>query len=563
MDAISHLPFQRQFSLPLEEFVSKTARMLAAAGFIMATAFPAHAQQKAQEPSKEHVQALIAQAMQQSGQAPGAAPAASPAAQNGPTVNLTEEEAVARAKDKNLTLISERITPQTWDYSIAATRAAYAFNLTSSIGFVNNTQLNTNVIQGGSQIKSENESWSGGIAKRMWRGGGQYNLNWTNGRDTTSATNSNCSPCFSSGLDASFTQPLWRNFKIDNTRAQIRTNEISQDIAEINLAGQEVTVLSQVRNAYWELAYARAAVEAAERSLELATKLVGDNRARVEIGTMAPIDVVQAQAEEANRRQQLVTAQATLRNNELALKRLIVSGTDDELWRASIVPVDRPVVSAQPIDLEAAVRNALSQRTDLAVTKRNLESTDITLATIENETKPALDFVGSLRLSGRAGVGRETTDPFTGTRIPAPTGTYFDALTHVSTFEAPRWDFRLNFSYPLGTSAAKANFARQQLLRNQTEASVKAAELQIATEVTAAALAVRNSLEAMQAATASRELAEQRLQATQSKFDVGMATNFEVVQAQRDLNDARNSELRQQLNYQRALVDFQRVQITR
>ena len=129
--------------------------------------------------------------------------------------------------------------------------------------------------------------------------------------------------------------------------------------------------------------------------------------------------------------------------------------------------------------------------------------------------------------------------------------------------DAPTWNLQLQFAYPLGTSAPKANVARQRLLRQQTEASMKATELQIATEVTAAALAVRNSLEAMQAAQVSRELSEQRLAAVQSKFDVGMSTNYEVVQAQRDLNDARNSELRQQLNYQRALVDFQRVQITR
>ena len=542
--------------------MSKTARTLAAAGFILASAFPALAQQKPQEPSKEHVKELIAQAMQQTGQTQPAPSVLN--IQTGPTVNLTEEEAVARARDRNLTLISERITPQTFDFSIAATRAAYAFNLTSSTGLVNSTQLTTNVNQGGGQVKTEQTNWSGGIRKRMWLGGGEYNVNWTNGRDTTNSSTSNCSPCFSSGLNASFTQPLWRNFKIDNTRAQIRTNEISQEIAEINLSGQEVGILADVRNAYWELVYARQAVEAAQRSLELATKLVGDNRARVEIGTMAPIDVVQAQAEEATRRQQLVNAQATLRNNELALKRLIVSGTDDELWRATIMPTDRPTVTAQPIDLEAAVANALSRRTDLAVTKRNLESSDITLATIENESKPQLDFVGSLNLQGRAGQGRERPDPFNpGSVIPAPTGSYFDALRHISTFEAPRWDVRVNFSYPLGTSAAKANLSRQKLIRSQTEASIKVAELTIATEVTAAALAVRNSLEAMQASTVSRELSEQRLEATQSKFDVGMATNFEVVQAQRDLNDARNSELRAQLNYQRALVDFQRVQITR
>ena len=542
--------------------MSKTARTLAAAGFILASALPAAAQ-KPQEPSKEHVRGLIAQAMQQTGQTPVAAPVQLPPAQTGPMVNLTEQEAIARATEKNLTLISERITPQTFDFSIAATRAAYAFNLTSSTGVVNSTQLSTNLTQGGGEIRTGQQTWSGGISKRMWRGGGQYNLNWTNGRDTTSSTNTTCSPCFSSGLNGSFTQPLWRNRRIDNTRAQIRTNELSQDIAEINLSASEISVVAQVRNAYWELVYARQNVEAAQASLDLATKLVGDNRARVEIGTMAPIDVVQAQAEEATRRQQLVAAQATLRNNELALKRLIVSGTDDELWRASIVPVDRPTVAAAPIDLEAAVTNALSRRTDLAVTRKNLESTDIALATIENETKPELNFVGSLNLSGRAGQGQARPDPFNpGVMLPAPTGSYFDALRQVSVFEAPRWDLRLNFSYPLGQSAAKANLSRQKLLRGQTEASMKAAELQIATEVTAAALAVRNSLEAMQAAATARDLAQQRLNAVQSKFEVGMSTNFEVVQAQRDLNDARNRELREQLNYQRALVDFQRVQIT-
>jgi outer membrane protein len=546
--------------------VSKTPRTLAVAGFIFfASALPALAQQKAQEPSKEHIQALIANAMQQTLPTPGspASQAVQPGAAAGPSINLTEQEAVARATERNLTLISERITPQTWDYSMAATRAFYAPNLTSTVQSVNDTSLNTNVFAGGSRTTGETQSWSGGLTQQMWKWGGNYNLQWTNNRNETSATNSNCNPCFSSGLTAAYTQPLLRNRKIDNTRATILTNEINQDIAELNLSAQEVTILASVRNAYWELAYARQAVEAAQSSLELATKLVGDNRARVEIGTMAPIDVVQAQAEEASRRQQLVTAQATLRNNELALKRLIVRGTDDEMWNATIIPTDRPVVTAQPLDLEAAVRNALSQRTDLAVARKNLDASDITVRSLENQVMPGLDFLGQLNLAGRAGVGRPTDDPVTGLPIPAPSGGYFDALGNIGTFEAPTWTFRLQFNYPIGTSAARANVSRQRLLRQQSDASIKATELQIATEVTAAALAVRNSLESMQASTLSRELSKQRLDAAQAKFEQGMATNYEVVQAQRDLNDARNSELRQQLNYQRALVDFQRVQIAR
>lgn len=542
--------------------MSKTARTLAAAGFVLGSALPVMAQQAPQEPSREHVQALIAQAMQQTGQQPAAAPVV-PVIPTGPTVNLTEQEAVARATERNLTLISERITPQTWDYTMAATRAAYAFNLTSSLANNNANTPTSNIFEGGARTTTQQQSWSGGVSKRMWRGGGNYNINWINNRNETSSSNSTCNPCFNSGLQGSFTQPLLQNFRIDPTRAAILTNEISQRIADLNLSAEEVSVLAQVRNAYWELVFARQQVDAAQASLELATKLVGDNRARVEIGTMAPIDVVQAQAEEATRRQQLVTAQATLRNNELALKRLIVSGTDDELWRATLVPADQPVLTAQPIDLETAVASALSRRIDLTTTKLNLESTDVQLRSLENQAKPQLDLIGSLNLAGRAGVSRPLRDPITGEIVQPPTGGYFDALQSVGAFDAPTWNVRLQFSYPLGTSAQEANVARQQLLRRQTEASLKATELTVATEVTSAALAVQNSFEGMQAAQVSRALSEQRLAAAQAKFDQGMATNYEVVQAQRDLNDARNSELRQLLNYQRALVDFQRVQITR
>lgn len=536
--------------------MSKTFTTLAVAGLGMLLAAPAAAQQTL--PPDDHVKALIAQAASQAGQ-----PATASLQPAGPVINLTEQEAVARAAQYNLTLASERITPLTWDFSMAATRASYAPNLTTAFGNVSRTSLSTNALQGGLRTTSEQQSWTGGVQQNVWRGGGSYSINWTNSRDTTSSTNSTCNPCFSSGLQAQFTQPLLQNRAIDNTRATILSNEINQRMAVVNLSGSEISILAQVRNAYWELVFARQALEAARGSLELADKLVQDNQARVEIGTLAPIDIVQAQAERANRRQQVVSAEATLRTNELALKRLIVSGTSDEVWSATIMPVDRPQVAEQTIDLEAAVRTALSQRTDLAVTRMNLESADITLRSLDNQIMPALNLIGSMDLTGRGGVGRALQDPITGELLAPPTTGYFDALRNVGTFEAPTWNVRLQFNYPIGTSAAKANLSRQRLLRQQTEATIKTTELQIATEVYAAGLAVRNSYEAMRASEQSRILSEQRVNAAQSKFDVGMATNFEVVQAQRDLNDARNNELRQQLDYQRALVDFQRVQITR
>jgi outer membrane protein TolC len=158
--------------------VSNILKRLAVAGFgILLAASPAAAQQS--QPSDEHVRALIAQAAQGGAQLPPAF--GQPA---GPVYNLTEQEAVDRATQYNLTLASERITPQTWDYSLAATRATYVPNLTSSFGNVNRTQLSTSALAGGhSRTTSESQSWSGGVQQSLWRGGGSYQVNWSNSRD--------------------------------------------------------------------------------------------------------------------------------------------------------------------------------------------------------------------------------------------------------------------------------------------------------------------------------------------------------------------------------------------
>ncbi len=532
--------------------------MLAAAVILIGTAAPVSAQ------DADRVKELIQQALAQQGQPAPTSGVPGLNQPTGPVVNITEEEAVNRASERNLNIASERITPQTFDFSLAAARAAFLPTVTSSVQHQDSNRPTSNAFSGGTRNLVLTQNWSGGLTQNLPKWGSNYNVQWTNQHQKSNANAQTCNPCYTSGLAATFTQPLLRDFKIDSERAALQTTRISQAVSELNLSATVESILAQTRNAYWELVYAYQAVDAAQRSLELASKLVQDNRSRVEIGTMAPIDVVQAQAEEATRRQSLVNAQANLRNNELALKRLIVGGTDDELWSATIVPSDRPTVAAQDIDLEDAVRNALSRRTDLAVTKKNLESSDITLRNLKNQTLPNLSFVSSLNLTGQAGVVVSRPDPLNpGQVISSPlAGSYLTTLQRVTTFDAPTWSVRFQFDYPIGTTSQKANYARQQLLRRQTEASVKTIELQIATEVTSAALAVRNSLEAMQAAAAARELSERREEAARSKFEVGMATNFEVVQAQRDLHDARIRELREQLNYQRALIEFKRVQVT-
>lgn len=484
----------------------------------------------------------------------------------GPRVDLSIEEAVARAREKNIDIGVARITPRLTDFTIAGLEAGYRLNLTSS---ANTSRINTpatNATQGvaaGSNQLTQSTAWNGGIAQNLYRGGGNYTLNWTNSRRAQSSANAFRNPTFNSFLSFNITQPVMRGFKIDATRAALQTNRISQQNDEISLQSTVSSTAASTRNAYWDLVFAIQAVEAAQNSLDISGKLVQDNQARVEIGTLAPIDIKSAQAEQANRRLTVVQAQAAVRTSELALKRLIVSGTDDPLWGASINPVDRPAATPEPINVDAAVQRALRERTDLQQSINNLKISDINLQNQVDSTKPTLNLTANYGLTGLGGPFTPSVrDPITGLVVPqqtVPSG-YLDAIRNIFGLDVPQFTFGFQFAYPIGRSAQQATVARSKLSVEQSQANLKALQLQIATDVANAALTVQSSLESVQASATARELAQERLNAMQSKFDVGMSTNYEVVQAQRDFADAQNNELRSLLNYRKALVNFESVQ---
>jgi len=272
---------------------------------------------------------------------------------------------------------------------------------------------------------------------------------------------------------------------------------------------------------------------------------------------------VQAQSQAATAKQNLVGAQATMRTAELALKRLIVGGTSDPNWSVRLDPVDRPQFTEQTFDIEGALRRALSERTDLAIAKKNIEANDVTLKFLVDQLKPQADFVATYGLSGVGGTqflteGTGLNRTVVGT-IP---GGYTDALSTLFHTNYPRWTAQVNFSYPLGTSAQEANVARARVQLNQVQAQTRQIELQIATEVTNAALSAQSNTERVQAAQAARELAQKQLEAEQSKFEVGMSTNYNVIQSQRDLATAQNNELQAILNYRKSLVELERLQQT-
>ncbi|HEU5177833.1 MAG TPA: TolC family protein [Burkholderiales bacterium] len=478
-----------------------------------------------------------------------------------PLRELRLEEAVSLALEKNLDIQVARLEPQAVDFQVAGVRNTYRPSFTSTLGVRDQYALPTSTLNGGTKVNNATNTYNFGWSQNVSKWGGAYTVNWTNSRVETSNAFSTFNPSFQTNLVAAYSQPIMRGFRIDNTRQQLQVNLINRDISEESARATTVQTVANVRNAYWDLVFAQSAVEVALRALELADKLVEDNQARVEVGTLAPLDIVQAQAEAATRRQNLAATEAAASTAELALKRYLVSGTDDPLWRQTIRPVDLPSIEPAPADIEAAIRRALAERTDVLTSRKNLDSNDVSIRYFRDQSRPALDLKASYGAQGLGGTafirsGSGVDSQITGS-VP---GGYLDALSALGQRAYPTWNLNLTMSYPIGGNQAEAQYARARVQRSQAMTRLRALEIQIAAEVANAALTVQSNLKRVEAATAARELAQKRLEAEQSRFEVGMTTNFFVVQAQRDLRDAANTELRALADYRKSLVTFERAQ---
>lgn len=484
--------------------------------------------------------------------------------------DLTLEEAVRRAMERNLDIAVQRIRPLVQDLQVAIANAGFLPTASSGFGLNESTRPSTSLLDGGGlggqSILIRQRTYDVGIDQRVKWGGGQYSLTWNGNRLESTDLFTSFNPSLGANMTAEYTQPLLRGFRTDPQRTQLVVSRINREISDIDLEETIINTLADVGLAYWELVYARAAVGVQQEALELAEQLVRDNRARVEIGMIGEIEVVQAQAEAALRRQLLAEAGQVQRTNELALKRLIVGGTSDELWSAELNPTDEPQLAPMQIDVDEAIRETLARRTDISRARRQLAINDATVANLRNSTLPALDLVGTYQLAGQGGprlipAGNSFDAILAGTGDVIPGG-YGDVLRNIAEADYPTWNVQIRMTYPLGRSAEEGAYERARLELQQTRAQINQIELRIASDVTNAALQIDAIQERIGAAVAARELAEEQLRGEELRFEVGLSTNYLVVQMQRDLTTALNAELRAVLDYQRALIEFDRIQRT-
>ncbi len=476
-----------------------------------------------------------------------------------PRVDLTLQEAIERALEKNLDIQRVKLDPQMQDYSLQAARAAFRPTLNGNYSYNNSSSQSTSQLDGGARTTTQRNSFGGSMSQRLPWQGGNATVNFSNNRQATDNAFTTRNPSFSSNLSFQYTQPLLAGRRIDNQRNALETGRIQRQIADIQLLSQIENIKNQVRVAYWSLRQSIEAIEIQRRSLDQTRRQLDDNKIKVEIGTMAEIDLVQLESQIANGEQQLLATEIAWRNAELAFKRLLVDSADDEFFRSTINPTDQPLFEMPAVDIPAAVDRAIGQRADIEQARQQLRISELNLALSRNSTMSSLNMNASYQLAGvggpqfsRAGLG--------GAAVLVADGGYLDALRSIAGLDTPTWQVGFNFSRPLGLSASRANYLRSELSLEQQKTSLKATELNIETAVTRAGLDVQSTYKQLLAAQKSREAAERTLEAELTRFQVGMSTNFQVISLQNALTSARNSELSATIRYINAIAEFDRVQ---
>jgi outer membrane protein TolC len=477
-------------------------------------------------------------------------------------MRLTVDDAVRLAAENNLGLQIQRFTPQIEELSVDQARAAWVPSIVTSLQSRSSTTPSNSFLSGAVGDATTDRSVSSTATLQQtvpW--GGNYSVGWDGARSTTNSLFSNFSPQLRSSLSLSYTQQLLRGFGVDASRQQLQTSLKQREIADIQVRETLAATQRSVRVAYWDLVFAIASLRVQQQSLDVARESLRNTRARIEIGTLPPIDEVAQQAEVARREEAVITAESQIETAEDTLRTLIFKPDDPDFWTIRIEPTEAPSFTQTTVDLPGAIAGALERRTDLVQARKQLEMSDINIRFVRDQTRPELTADFDYGLSGIGGTQyARIGGDLLAERIPIGERGFGSVLGDVFTNAYPTWTTAVRLTVPVGASPQEASLARARLEYRQAEAQLKNQQLQVAAQVRQAARQVLTNQKRVETTRTTRELSERTLEAEQRKLTAGTSQNFQVLQAQRDLAQARNDELRAIIDYEQSVVDLETVQ---
>ncbi len=411
-----------------------------------------------------------------------------------------------------------------------------------------NDQPTASALSGAEVLKTD-LSDAGGQVSQLIPWGGTFTLGFVGNRTKTNSAFYLVNPSFTAGLSLTFSQPLLRNFGKLPTNWLIDTARNAQDASYQLFVRSVQDTVNAVEQAYWDLAYAYENLKVKLETKAIAVELNRITRIKIDVGSLAPIDIVQTEVNIATADQDIINAEGVIGLAQDQLKRLLT--VDPAQWgNEPIVPTDPVRVEQRTFDLEEGMKTALARRPEIAAQQYAVASDEIRYAYYKNQVLPSLNLQASYGNNGLDG----TTYDISGNVIAV--GGWGGAVDQVFDRLYKNWKVGLVFSYPILNRAAIGARGVAQYNLETSKAKLTVVEQDIIVNVRNAYRAIDTAVKQIVAAAKGRELAERNLDAARKKYDNGMTTGFEVSQLQTNLSDARTRELNALVIYRKAVAAY-------
>jgi outer membrane protein TolC len=471
---------------------------------------------------------------------------------------LSLDQSLHLALENNLDLVSARMDPEISAEEVRVQDSAFDPTFTAELSTDEREQRPVDPTQ---PSQRTNVDYSAGV-EQLFGFGASYSVEvFANDNDAPGFNFTN--PFYTAGLNVTATMPLLNGFGKEPTQEALLLAQGNLDISRDELRRLAQMTIETVEGAYWDVLAAQEALRVSRQALERAEDLLDLNRKKVEVGTLAPIEITQAEAGVASQEEDVIRSETVVLNAEDELRRLLAVSRDDPVWERPILITDRPEFTPQDIDLDAAIAEALENRPEMATVRQTLRNLELQQRVARKNLKHGLDasvtFVPtgdndesfiSAGLDGIPGTGDDFIVPVVESKS--------DAFKEILDVENYFWRVGVTYTLPIGNKAAKARHRIAELNREKGSVDVQNQEQTVRVEVRSAVREVESGVKRVAAARKNVELQEKKLEAEQKKFENGMSTSFEVLTFQNDLADAELSMIQAGLDYARSLIAFER-----
>jgi outer membrane protein len=501
---------------------------------------------------------------------------------------LSLREALAMALENNKDIEVARENVRISEFDLLGAQGAYDPRFTSEAFYERIENPISSFLAGGQNGSTIQSDFTGAarLEGQTPALGGNYRLDFSSVKLNTNNQFTALNPQYPTSLAFTYKQPLWRGLRIDQTRRQIQIARKNLSLTDAQFRQRAIDTITNVQRAYWDLVFALRSLQVQRDAVSVARTQLEHNKRLVNEGQLAPIDVVAAEAQISTYEQRVFGALEEVHRAENNLKNMIAKDQKADLWAESIVPTDPVNLAVPEVSLPDALKTAMENRPELQQSNVLKEINQIDQRFFKDQTKPAVDLIGTYGVTGLAGtVSSNIVNPLTQSSVlvrqrvdelsalagldPLPIippqqfsqdllGGYGQSLQNLLANRYGTVRVGVQISLPLRNRTAEANLGRSLVEGERIGTQREQLEQTIQVDVRNALQSVRSSEARLRAAVATREANEQQFASEQRKLDAGQSTVFLVLERQTALTEARGLELKAQTDLNKAIADLQR-----